>query len=329
MRGYLARMGAIVGASVLLVTAVFAPDAAWGQPTGQRGGPSEPLPIHRLGEGIYGIQGDDVVPGAPRGSMNTGVVVGDDGVFVFGCNDENFNARLAAIRTVTDKPIRWSANGHMASDDSGCNPELRAMGATLFGSTLMREHYLEWMPARIALGMSTPQGRARFDGRPMAPPDVTFDDEMVLHLGEGRRVHLQWMGTGHTVGDTVAYMPEQGVLFTADLLFVELHPTVRDGDSRNWQRILDRMMGWDVRWIVPGHGRVVQGKDSLAALSRYYDWMREQVRAGMQWGLRPQEILEQLDRGEFASWGRTDAMFETVETLYHELEAEGVRAGGG
>jgi glyoxylase-like metal-dependent hydrolase (beta-lactamase superfamily II) len=317
MRKPIGRLTVVLGLAAILGIGLL-PGAAWGQ----RNGPVVPLPLFRLGDGVYGIQGSDVVPDAPPGTMNTGVVVGDDGVFVFSCNLQNFESRVATIRTVTDKPIRWHANGHMASDDSGCNSEFRAMGATLLGSRAMRDHYLEWMPARLAQDLRTPAGRALWEGRGVAAPDITFEDELVLHLGEGRETHLIWMGTGHTVGDTVVYLPQQRVLFTADLLFAYLHPTARDGDTRNWQRILARMHTWPVDWIVPGHGPILEGNSYLQTQSTYFDVMRERVRTLMQQGLPVEDVISRIDFGEYRDWGRQNEAAETLEKIYHELQEE-------
>lgn len=317
MRRFLGRLAILLGALVLL-SAGLLPGAAWGQ----RSGPAVPLPLFRLGDGVYGIQGSDVLPDVPVGSMNSGFVVGDDGVFVFGCNLQNFESRVASIRTVTDKPIRWQANGHMASDDSGCNSEFRAMGASLIGSRAMRDHYLEWMPARLALELQTPAGRTLWEGRGVAAPEITFEDELVLQLGEGRETRLIWMGTGHTVGDTVVYLPQQRVLFTADLLFAYLHPTARDGDTRNWQRILARMNNWDIDWIVPGHGPILEGKSYLQTQSTYFDTMRERVRALMQQGLPVEDVTSRIDFGEYRDWGRQNEAADTLEKIYHELQAD-------
>ncbi|HZU06037.1 MAG TPA: MBL fold metallo-hydrolase [Chloroflexota bacterium] len=307
-------IGVFLGSLGILVSGVLGPGWVAGHPAAQRPEPAaaEPLPILRLGEGIYAVKG-------PGDDMNTGVVVGDDGVFVFGCNLRNYEQRLAAIRTVTDKPIRWAANGHMAFDDSGCNWELRRLGAALIGSSRMREHYLEWAPPRLALELTRPEGQRVWQGRGLAPPEITFDDRLVLHLGEGREAHLLYAGHGHTIGDALVYLPEQRVLFTADLLFVRVHPTVRDGDSVNWQRILERLMTWEIAWIVPGHGDIVQGKTELQTLWTYWETMRARVQALMRQGKSIAEIQAEIELGEYASWARPETVPETVEKLYHEL----------
>src|SRR6266540_1706037 len=299
------------GVGLAVVAAGLGPGLAAAQvPPGGSG--AQPLPVTQMGQGVYGIK-------APGEDMNTGFVVGDDGVFVFACNLNTFDARIAAIRTITDKPIRWAGNGHAAADDYSCNFDLKRMGATLFGSERMRENFLEIAPPRLVADLRTPAGQQLWQGRSLAAPEITFGDKLVLHLGEARDVHLMYMGKGHTIGDAVTYMPDQRVLFTADLLFVELHPTVRDGDSANWQRILARLMGMDVDWIVPGHGPMVQGKEQLQVLSDYFDTVRARVRALMQQGKTLDQIRTEIDLSEYSGWGRQNSVPETLEKLYREL----------
>jgi cyclase len=178
---------------------------------------------------------------------------------------------------------------------------------------------LDVNPERYTAALATPAGQRAWRGRSLAPADTTFDDEMDLDLGPGREVRLMYMGKGHTIGDAVAYMPAQRVLFSADLLFVNLHPTVREGDSVNWERILERLDGLDIDWIVTGHGDIVQGKSILQAQAAYFETMRSRVQALMQQGMTLDEIKAGIDLGEYASWGRAEQIPDTIQVLYREL----------
>ena len=296
---------ALVSAGAALLAPV-APAVSYAQEA------ATPLPVLELGQGIYGVQ-------AQNGDMNTGFVVGDDGVLVWACDNNNFEQRLTSIRSVPDKPIRWAGNGHAAFDDSGCNSDWKGMGATVISSEKAREHYIEVNPERYTAALATPAGQRAWRGRSLAPPEVTFPDELDLHLGAGRDVRLMYMGKGHTIGDAVAYIPDQKVLFSADLLFSNLHPTVREGDSVNWERILDRPQGLDISWIVVGHGDIVQGKSILQAQSAYFQYMRGQVRGLMEQGKSLDEIKAEINLGPYTGWGRAEQIPDTIEVLYREL----------
>jgi cyclase len=309
MRGTRVSLALMVCASLFLPGVVHAQEAA------------PPLQVIELGQGVYGIQ-------AVNADMNTGFVVGDDGVLVFACNNTNFEQRLAAIRSVTDKPIKWAVNGHAAFDDSGCNSDWKAMGATVISSTKSKEHYLAVNPERYTAALATPAGQRAWRGRTLAPADETFDDELDIDLGPGRLVKLMYMGVGHTIGDAVAYIPDQKVLFSADLTFNTLHPTVREGDSVNWERILDRLNGLDINWIVVGHGNIVQGKSILQDQARYFETMRSRVADMMAEGKSLDEIKAQIDLGEYAGWGREEQIPDTIEVLYRELGGTTASAGG-
>ena len=304
-RGVPARGLALVSAAAALL-ALAAPSVSYGQEA------TTPLPVLELGQGVYGIQ-------AQNGDMNTGFVVGDDGVLVWACNNNNFEQRLASIRTVTDKPVKWIANGHAAFDDSGCNSDWKAMGATVISSTRAKEHYLAVNPERYTAALATPAGQRAWRGRSLQPAEVTFPDELDLHLGNGRDVRLMFMGKGHTIGDAVAYIPDQKVLFSADLLFNNLHPTVREGDSANWERILDRLANLDINWIVVGHGDIVQGKSILQDQAAYFQYMRSQVRDLMQQGKSLDEVKAEINLGPYTNWGRAEQIPDTIEVLYREL----------
>src|SRR5712692_756380 len=259
------------------------------------------LDVVKLGEGIYGIQ-------AVKYGMNTGFVVGDDGVMTFACNPaDSWDLRFAAIRSVTDKPIKWHVNGHTASDDVGCNPDFKKMGATIYGSVKMKEDYEALWPDMLRAQLNTPAGRQVYLNRSTpTPPDVTFADEQVLNLGKGREAHLIYMGNGHTIGDAIAWMPEQKVMFSADLTVNKGHATATRGDSINWQKILDRMIGMAPNAVVTGHGAITtsaaDSKEVMENLSTYFTYMRNQVKTLADKGKTVEDIKKEIDLGPYKDY---------------------------
>ncbi|MEZ4847693.1 MAG: alpha/beta fold hydrolase [Bacteroidia bacterium] len=84
-------------------------------------------------------------------------------------------------------------------------------------------------------------------------PDLTFEGEMVLS-GTERSVRLISEGKGHTDGDLVAYLPEERILFSGDLIFNEMHPFISDGDPDLWLKNLEKLDQLELGTIIPGHG---------------------------------------------------------------------------
>jgi hypothetical protein len=98
----------------------------------------------KLAEGVYAITG-------PGGAMNTSFVVGDRGVFVYGCQLAEYDQRLAGIRSVAGaKPILFVANGHFAWDDAGCNHMLAEQGAVVLGNPVFARLLQATWAARAA-----------------------------------------------------------------------------------------------------------------------------------------------------------------------------------
>jgi len=276
----------------------------------------------KLAEGVYAIKG----PGA---AMNTGFVVGDRGVFVFACDLPDYDRRMQAIRSVASgKPIRFVANGHHAGDDTMCNHLFAEQGAVVVGSRELARQLLPYWPKRVQEELK--RGKAKRDyveGKKveMAMPAITFDDKITLDLGS-HVIELISLGKTHTPDTTVAWLPKEKILFVADLLFVELHPTA-DGrsDVANWQRVLKTLASWSPESVVPGHGVFAPGNGARPLLDqdRYFETMRKQVQAMRDAGKTVDEIKKSIrgELGEFAPWPRERAIPATAEQVYRELPA--------
>jgi cyclase len=274
----------------------------------------------KLAEGVYAIKG----PGA---AMNTGFVVGDRGVFVFACDLPDYDRRIRAIRSVAGgKPIRFVANGHHAGDDTMCNHLFAEQGAVVVGSKELARQLQPYWPKRAAQELK--QGKAKreyLEGKKpeMAMPAITFDDKITLDLGS-HVVELMHLGKTHTPDTTIAWLPKEKILFTADLLFVELHPTADDrSDVTHWQRVLKTLASWSPVSVVPGHGVFTQGNGTKPLLDqdRYFDTMRKQVQAMRDAGKSVDEIKKgvRAELGEFSNWPRERAIPATAEQIYREL----------
>ena len=86
-------------------------------------------------------------------------------------------------------------------------------------------------------------------------PDLFVDSVEHIH-GPKRNVTLISKGAGHTESDLIMYLPDDGVIFTGDLVFNECHPYVPHGDISNWKKWLDFMNSLDAAVLMPGHGKI-------------------------------------------------------------------------
>ncbi|HEX6700615.1 MAG TPA: MBL fold metallo-hydrolase [Gaiellaceae bacterium] len=105
-------------------------------------------------------------------------------------------------------------------------------------------------------------------------PDDTFEERRDLG-----RCELLTYGGGHTESDAFLLLPDDRILFAADLVVVRSHAWVGDGDVGSWRAILDRLRRLDFDMLVPGHGPV-GGRDDVDAMDAYLADLLEAARTG-------------------------------------------------
>lgn len=134
-----------------------------------------------------------------------------------------------------------------------------AIDAPVIGHWLTRkamERYTqEWMDQNIAewtrLGMVVPE---LVRDPKVVLPEILFDARLVVQVG-ALSVELIHVG-GHCSDQTVAYLPEQRILFGSDNIFHQKAPYVGDGDLVTWIESLRSFQKCPVDLVIPGHGPV-------------------------------------------------------------------------
>jgi len=86
-------------------------------------------------------------------------------------------------------------------------------------------------------------------------PTITFDDRLQIHGSRYTAELIAYEG-GHTGHDTVLHLPQAGIVFMSDLLFVGCHPYLGDGDPWQLLKALRELSRLQATWYVPGHGPV-------------------------------------------------------------------------
>jgi len=99
-----------------------------------------------------------------------------------------------------------------------------------------------------------PDEPALLHGYRPRPPIITFRDEMTLHVGEQtiRMIHMR----GHTAYQAAILIEEEGVVFTSDNVFCNVHTWLQEADPELWLQALDDLRALPADTLVPGHGPV-------------------------------------------------------------------------
>jgi cyclase len=100
-------------------------------------------------------------------------------------------------------------------------------------------------------------------------PDEVFEGSRVFS-GSARAAELLTYGGGHTESDAFLLVPDLRVLFAGDLVLVQSHAWVGDGELPEWLRILDRIEALEFDVLVPGHGPV-GGRGDVGAMRAYLE----------------------------------------------------------
>jgi cyclase len=107
------------------------------------------------------------------------------------------------------------------------------------------------------------------------PPTVTFEQQLTLSRG-GRRIEVRYLGRGHTRGDAIVYLPDDGIVATGDLVVAPI-PLAFGSFIGDWISDLAQIRALKARVIVPGHGPVFRDDAYLALLERMFRAVKDQV----------------------------------------------------
>ncbi|HTR37818.1 MAG TPA: MBL fold metallo-hydrolase [Bryobacteraceae bacterium] len=211
---------------------------------------------------------------------NVAVQVGKDGVLIV---DTEFapmaDKILAAIRTLSNGPIRYIINTHYHGDHTGGNEKLRAAGSTIAGANVAGDLKDAAVGAQIIAHnnvlnrMSAPTGAQAPSPEGGWPTDTYLGDQKKLWFnGEG--VDIIHPSNAHTDGDSIVYFKRSDVIATGDIFTTTNYPVidVAAGGSINGivdalQRIVDMIIpvyGQEGgTYVIPGHGRLCDFGDVL------------------------------------------------------------------
>lgn len=273
--------------AALLVGVVVLFGAAQVRQVGTQGGP-----VRQVAPGIYSRQGDK----DSQQPANTSWVEFKNFVVVIEANTPwGIRAALPEIRKTTSKPIRYVFDTHYHWDHTQGNSVMFDEGVTVVcsqdcASELGTKGQAEWDQ------MAKRTGEYSLAPYRLQQPSVVFGDFMAIDDGE-RRLELRRVGPAHTIGDAVAYLPKEGILFTGDLCVnwrFGNNLGDRDADHPHWVQVLNEMAGWNVKTVVPGHG-TLGTTTTLRAQAAFIDDLWKQVSTGKKAGRTVDQLLKEVD----------------------------------
>ena len=227
-----------------------------------------------------------------EGDPNSGVIIGDKFIMVSDATATPALARdlIAKIRTVSDKPIKYVLLTHYHA--------VRVLGASAYtaeGATevIASRGTYELIVERGAQDMQSeierfPRLFRGVEGIPgLTWPTLVVGDgkpgrqgSLTVDLG-GVKVEIWHPGSGHTRGDTIAWVEDEQVLFSGDLVEYEAGVYTGDAQLEEWPATLEALRALNAQAIVPGRGEAMKGQaDVNKALDYTKRWVETLFRCG-------------------------------------------------
>jgi glyoxylase-like metal-dependent hydrolase (beta-lactamase superfamily II) len=210
---------------------------------------------------------------------NAGILTGPDGIFMVDAQFPQLTEKLtAAIKKVSDRPIKFLVNTHHHPDHTSGDANFAMMGVAIMSTDNLRGH--------LASGTNPPPAAAL--------PMITYRGPVTVHMN-GEDIQLIPVPNAHTDGDTMVYFPKADVLMVGDFYRSIQYPNVDRNNGGSVKGIVDALNGVIAlakpsTKIVAGHGPVVD-KTVVAANRDMILTIRDRVAALVAQGKTPEEVI--------------------------------------
>jgi glyoxylase-like metal-dependent hydrolase (beta-lactamase superfamily II) len=264
----------------------------------------------RLADNFYTLEGS---------GGTIGILVGPDGVLMVDGEFAPLSDKiLAAIRKVSDKPIRFLINTHVHGDHTGGNENFAKAGATIFARDELRNRLI--YPSPAANGTVPPSAP------PAALPLVTYEGSVTFHMN-GEEARLIPIPHAHTDGDTMILFTKDDIILCGDFFRSIQYPNIDRTNGGTLQGMLDGLgvvagLAGPNTKIVPGHGPVV-GRAEVIAQHDMILAIRDRIAPLVAQGKSLDEVIAANPTSDYDAHipNAKETSTRFVTQLYQELKA--------
>ena len=274
---------------------------------------------------------------------NVTLQVGDDGVLLVDSGVAAMSDKiLAAIKSLSDRPIRYIINTHLHADHTGGNETIAKAGMTVAGGNVVSDigasaanqatviafqAVLDRMSAGDDKQRATPQGRWPTETFTTPERKLYFNSEgiQIIHIPDA-----------HTDGDSIVFFRRSDVISTGDIFVTTHYPIVDLANGGNIQgiiaglnKIIDLAIPADLQedgtLVVPGHGRLCDVAD-VVFYQEMVTIIRDRIQDMIGKGLTLAQVKAARPTLDYdGRYGATSGVWTTdqfVEAVYKSLSAK-------
>lgn len=268
------------------------------------------MKVTKVGGNVYMLEG---------AGGNIGASVGEDGIVVVDDQYAPLAEKIeAALKGITDKPVRFIINTHYHGDHTGGNAFFQKE-APIIAHDNVRKRLEQG-------GMAGNGGSVRLEQKAApkeALPILTFDHDVTVHLN-GEDIRALHFPSGHTDGDSIIFFPKSNVVHMGDDFVTYGFPFIDVDAGGSVNGMIDAVekvvaqLPPDVK-VIPGHGPISNLDDMRNFLK-----MLKDTRDVVQKALKQGKTLDQMKQAKLLDpWKKYSGQFISedayLETVYNSL----------
>lgn len=233
-----------------------------------------------------------------RNVVNSTLIIGERGVAVIDTQVNPVMARrlLAAVRSVTDKPILYAINTHYHWDHTNGNAVFHEAGATIVAREMTKDFMVSRSPRQEAFLVS----RGFKLGDAPVLPTQTFAQELELDLGN-QPLHLVHLGKAETDDATAIRIPTEECIVSGDTVMTGSfpifgQPVMNEGLMANhdWINTIKELRTYAPQHVLPGHGPLAHDAE-MELLIQIESYFLTEVRKRFEKGMSLNALLTEIE----------------------------------
>lgn len=127
--------------------------------------------------------------------------------------------------------------------------------------------------------------RDKAEGTVLQLPTVTFEDEYIVEMGP-YRIEARYLGSAHSPGDIVVWLPNQSLVISGDVAFHErMLPIFEHTYTADWIETWDTAFEpLEATYVIPGHGHPTNMAQVRRYTKDYLVYLRDKIGAHLEDG---------------------------------------------